>query len=903
MQAVLLLSSTLAVAVAAWLIPASIHIVSWSGGAVGRIALFAPLYLLRWAVAAGLAAAGALWFVRAADGDARARRAFVLAPLSSLWLWCVPFLPIVPDRLPLLLVLAGPARWAIAAGAVTAIAFRVAAGSQVRWSLPMPGRKTAFACALAVYLLAGYRSLHQIGLGGDEPHYLVITQSLLLDRDLRIENNHERGDYRQYFGGPLRPDYLTRGVDGQIYSIHAPGLPAVAMPAFAFAGAWGVVAFIAFCGATASLAVFDIAALVGGVRAAWLTWAGICLTVPFVPHAWAIFPEMPGAAIVAWSLLWAMRDSRASWPAWLWRGACVALLPWLHTKFVVFAAVLALALIVRARTRLSHAAAFAAPIALSLAAWIGFFYIVYGTVDPQAPYGDYTAQFVRFENLPRSLAGSFFDQKFGLLIYAPVYLVAFYGAYALVRDRQWRWIAVVSLGLAAVFVVSSARLYMWWGGASAPARFLVPVAPLLAPAMAAGFARVRTRMAAAHAGVILAVSVVIAGVAMVDMSPPLLFSSPHGVARLAERLAGGAPLPVALPTFTEEDWVAPLARLALWMVAAVVVAIIARFVVARHAVPRRWTPFWTIVSEAAAFLLVVSALVRSFDADARAATLRQGRFDLLTAFDPDARRGFDYRQRTLRKLTPEQWIEASRLTFRLDPAEPPDPQGRLTEGLTLPQGAYDVNVLFDDTTPRAGDLLAALGGGNVLARVAAPLPTMTTMHLPMSIPVPQLWIQMSDAPSAAAARRVDVVPQRLVPRSRRIAVPVRRVESVPGPGGAYMAYVDDNAYPEGGIFWTRGTIEAEVLIAPAGAPAVNLTLHTGPTAGTVRLSIDGQRRDVALDAGETRVVSLPVAPDTPFVSLKVQSPGAFRPADVDPASTDTRLLGCQVRVEVGAPAD
>lgn len=901
--AVLLLSSSLAVATAAWLIPASIHIVSFgNGGEVGRIALFGPAYYLRWALITGVVGAAALWFAGARDSDTRSRRAAALSPLSALWLWSVPFLPIVPDHLPLLLVLAGPLRWLLAVAALTAAFARL---RMLIWKSPAisPGRKTAFACALALYLFAGYRSLHVIGLGGDEPHYLVITQSLLLDGDLRIENNHARGDYRQYFGGPLRPDYLKRGVDGEIYSIHAPGLPAVALPAFALLGAWGVVAFIALCGALAALAVFDIGALVGGTRAAWLTWASICLTVPFVPHAWAIFPEMPGAAIVAWGLLWTMREERVSSGAWLWRGACIALLPWLHTKFTVFVAVLAVALVFRARRRVVDAASFSIPIALSLAGWVGFFYVIYGTLDPQAPYGDYTAQFVRLENLPRSLAGTFFDQKFGLFVYAPIYLIAAFGAVALARDSQWRSLALVSVGLAGAYVVSSARLYMWWGGASAPARFLVPVVPLLAPSLAAAFARVRHGIAGAHVAVMLAISLLIAAVSIVDMSRPLLFSSPHGVARLAERLAGGAPLPAALPTFTEENWIAPAVRLLVWLIAAAVVAGAARVAIRRLGTRRVASPFWVLLAESTMFLLLTAVLVRSFDAEARAATVRQGRFDLLTAFDPDARRGFDYRQRSLRKLTPEQWIEASRLTFRLNPDEPPDPQGRLTEGLTLPPGTYDVQVLFDDSTPRSGDLLAALGGGNVLARVAAPLPPLASMHLPMPVPVPQLWVQLAEASSAAAARRVDIVPRSIVPRTQRPQLTVNRVETVPGRPGAYMAYVDDNAFPEGGIFWTRGTLGAEVLVATAGAPALNLTLHAGPQQGTVRLMVDGQPREVALRSGETRVVSIPVGPEAPYVAVRVQSPGAFRPADVEPGSTDTRLLGCQVRVEVGDPRD
>ena len=58
--------------------------------------------------------------------------------------------------------------------------------------------------------------------GGDEPHYLAIAQSLLRDHDLRIENNHHDPDFVAAFGD-LKPDFVARGRDGEIYSIHAPG--------------------------------------------------------------------------------------------------------------------------------------------------------------------------------------------------------------------------------------------------------------------------------------------------------------------------------------------------------------------------------------------------------------------------------------------------------------------------------------------------------------------------------------------------------------------------------------------------------------------------------------------------------------------------------------------------------
>ena len=79
---------------------------------------------------------------------------------------------------------------------------------------------------------------------GDEPHYLVITQSLLEDGDLRIENNHRQRDYRSYFAGDLPPDFRVRGRNREIYSIHAPGVSAFVAPAFFVGGYRGVVLFL-----------------------------------------------------------------------------------------------------------------------------------------------------------------------------------------------------------------------------------------------------------------------------------------------------------------------------------------------------------------------------------------------------------------------------------------------------------------------------------------------------------------------------------------------------------------------------------------------------------------------------------------------------------------------------------
>jgi hypothetical protein len=292
-------SATEALAVALWLWPASVHIVQWPPEGPVRLALLNPMWQLGAWLAAGLvAAAMKLLFVRRVD------LAWAMAPMSLLWLCAVPYLPWLPDRLPLLLLLAGPVRWGIAAAALGATALRGlrSARSLARASRPgqatlhdrrsltsFIGRRAIFVVSLVLYLAFGVLSAKSMALGGDEPHYLVITESLLRDGDLKIENNHRQGDYKSFYQGELRPDFFERGSNGEIYSIHAPGLPVLVIPAYVLGGRIGVVVFIALLAALAALAIFDLCEAIAGRWAAVATWAASCLTVPFIPQAWLIF--------------------------------------------------------------------------------------------------------------------------------------------------------------------------------------------------------------------------------------------------------------------------------------------------------------------------------------------------------------------------------------------------------------------------------------------------------------------------------------------------------------------------------------------------------------------------------------------------------------------------------------
>ncbi|MEQ1728197.1 MAG: hypothetical protein ABL982_07420, partial [Vicinamibacterales bacterium] len=109
-------------------------------------------------------------------------------------------------------------------------------------------------------------------------------------------------------------------------------------------------------------------------------------------------------------------------------------------------------------------------------------------------------------------------------------------------------------------------------------------------------------------------------------------------------------------------------------------------------------------------------------------------------------------------------------------------------------------------------------------------------------------------------------------------------------------YTDGEAYPEMGTFWTRGTAATTVLVVPAGATRMTLTLSTGPMAGTVSVTSGGRTQQVSMPGNQEQVLALDVPAGSRLVPLTIRSSVMFRPGEVNPSITDMRGLGCQVRI-------
>ncbi|MDR1989589.1 MAG: hypothetical protein LBQ09_05090, partial [Acidobacteriaceae bacterium] len=730
-----------AIATALWLLPASVHIVQWSSTPT-RLALLLPAWQFAAALVAALLAAIAVTWRSPASRH-------ILAPFNFLWLWAIPYLPWLPDRWPLLLVLAGPLRWIVPSLIAAYLVSGTSVWSRVAARVVGVNRTTIFLVSFAVYATAGVAAIRAHGIGGDEPHYLVITESLLRDGDLKIENNHQQHDYRAFFAGDLRPDYMQRGQNGEIYSIHAPGLSVLVLPVYAVAGHYGVAVFISLLAALCVVAMVDLMRALAGAAAANVAWIAIAFTIPFVPHAWAIFPELPGALVVAWAVKWLFEREERSCTTWLLRGVILATLPWLHTKFSVFVAIFGAALALRLWPRIKTGILFLTPMALSGLAWLYSFYVIYGRFDPEAPYGAYTQLYVLTSNIPHGLLGLLFDQKFGLLCYSPIYLTVGAGAWQLSKRREHRF-AVAVLGLVVgAYVISTARLYMFWGGSSAPARFFVPLVPCLAPFVAVAIAHARSVFARTAIALWIAIGLIPSVAAMIWPRDLLFFSDPHGHARWLELLQGSSPLASVVPIFTDPDWAAHVVSLAIWLVV-LSVATLSAWLVTRG----RSASTWRSLVVGLLTLLAGGAVVHARPSiRVREETARRGDIDVLTRFDGTRFRTLDYSRWS--RVTPDRLSALT--TLEESPSE--DHDEYVAGPYTLPPGRYDAQVWFTGSGSREGNVTVRALSQAVFGEARGALTNPMTVPFTLPVTIGRVMVSVTDAHTASAVSRVVIVPR------------------------------------------------------------------------------------------------------------------------------------------------
>lgn len=870
-----------------------------------------------WWVLLALAAAAALMFavvgglLRRRSAPPATRLESLVLPLCSLGLLTLPYLPLLPDRWPALQALAGPlvpAVWLVVAALQAWVLWQAAATDPAAVLTPPRPRLVVaiFVATLATSGAVAVRLLPSaVYPGGDEPHYLVIAQSLWRDGDLDIFNNHQRGDYREYFNAELAPHYMNAGVDQGVYSVHPVLMPLLVAPVYAVGGYPGVAALILLAGAaTAAVAWWWVRVVLNAAGAATFGWAAIACSAPYLLNAFTVYPEVFGGLCVMSALLLTVRTPwhRPGIGRHVAAGIFCGALPWLSTKYAPMSAALLLVAYARlwrgpaALLREPKAWAMAFPYGASLLAWFAFFYIYWGSPSPTAAYGEHGQ--TSLLHLLRGAPGLVLDQEYGLLAFAPAYALAGFG---LVRmwhtGSELRRQAIEITFIFVALLVTVGSHLLWWGGSAPPGRPLVSGLFLLTLPIAVAFRDApagSARRAAHH--LLLWLGIAIATTLTFAADGLLIDNGRDGSSALLEYWSPSYQFAATVPSFIKGSLIHACVQALCWLAAATGAGVL--------------LSRWKIFSPGAAALLAITVLVAALSLVVLLMPMLPGaspRQDLslaararLVALDR-----FDSRVRptALRYDETVQLSDAASLlpylSLQLSPGlrteRTPVPlfhSGRFS----LPAGTYSIAVAFGEHVPAQAMPLSVQVG-----RTGAPLQSWQVQPQPeeiwraeLALPVDVNFFGLrGPVELERAIERITITPIRLVDAGARPQLPA--VIAARNYAGAAAYFHDEHAHPEPQGLWVLGRRTAQFTIVPAPGQTspVVLRFHSGGEPNTVRMSVPGWEWEAALVAGQVAEVELPPAV-AGVIPLTVTTTNGARPSDRDPASKDSRLLGIWV---------
>lgn len=304
----------------------------------------------------------------------------------------------------------------------------------------------------------------------------------------------------ELYTGSMRAEQANRAMfrhpEGGIYYIMNPGPALVLIPAYLVdrflnrrLGTELQVAVILFwnlLGALVLVEMMTAARQITGSPSAVAVSASLALgfAVPLLFYTYQVYPELPAALL----LIYGFRRLLADPAPRTWSVAAGAMagafLPWLHQKYSLTAAVLGLLAAFRlARrgppaepSRLGRIVSLAAPLALSAMAILVYNHALTGSLMPDALYQAAERGTFSPSNTLRGCLGLLFDVENGILVFAPVYLLALAGFRSFAGRRRSVWRPFLAVTISFILVVGSVRY--WAGPVSSVARFMLFVAPL-----------------------------------------------------------------------------------------------------------------------------------------------------------------------------------------------------------------------------------------------------------------------------------------------------------------------------------------------------------------------------------------------------------------------------------------
>jgi hypothetical protein len=345
---------------------------------------------------------------------------------------------------------------------------------------------TLFYLAVAVLWQAQY--LYPIT--GDEPHYLLVADSLVRDHDMVVLNNY-------LIDTPVQKESVvtlseSTNLTAHVYngfSVHSVGLPLVLLVPYYVAGVTGTKIFMAeLAGLWPFLLYRAVYQIIESKPWSVLVALTVASGLPYLVASNQIFPDLLGGMIIFYvaerivGILRGKYDQKISALSSFVVAVLISFLPWLHIRLVAPAILLLLGYVYavvaagsgevrRSRRRwwLVPTAAFAlSSILLCFYNYIAFGNILgpYATSDFGYESGDLSFE---VKKVGMIFLGLHWDQSQGMFMQQPLLLLGLVGLAPLIK-ANWR-VALLIAALYMSVLLPNAMHPNWYGGWSLVGRF------------------------------------------------------------------------------------------------------------------------------------------------------------------------------------------------------------------------------------------------------------------------------------------------------------------------------------------------------------------------------------------------------------------------------------------------
>ncbi len=350
-------------------------------------------------------------------------------------------------------------------------------------------------CCIPLFV-SGYIYERQSHPQGDEPHYLIISQTMQLYHSIDVMQDYTHGDYRAFYPVHIDP-HVSPNARGEPMPLHSIGGPFLWLIPFMLLGRLGVIFFISLLTLLAVLNIY-LFLMEMEIRQNYAFFVSLAFALgsPLYVYAHLTFIE-PIATFICIYVVRVLFQKELRIRDLIGSSLALGVLPWIHIRFALIEVVLFAFLLFRLYQEngfknIKRYVSYLLPVAALFLLFELYNLIFWGTLNP-APNQANAGQ-VPFQYLPFfGIAGTFMDQEFGLFTNFPIFVFALPGI-LLALKKKYLSLHILLLLLFVPYILTFTTFRLWSGGWTPPVRFLVVLTPTLSFYMARALQQAHSKL-------------------------------------------------------------------------------------------------------------------------------------------------------------------------------------------------------------------------------------------------------------------------------------------------------------------------------------------------------------------------------------------------------------------------